>query len=228
MFFRIRTLLRCTRSRSANIRSERRAASPKIGASDRSRTSANNSDFISRMVCIHLAELQSKGFFQIGPAFASVTSHATCCLFVWLVGWFQSHVFTLFPGSAAKSWKPPNTRLLHTCAATYKSSGFAVRQRQAFTETDRTRLQNIMGCKGGMTDDDPACPSASVFRIRPTRLGGSSSLTASLPGALHLLTRFSRSLQPLVSFFFHFAGSLFHLAGGLPLLCLSAAFLFRF
>lgn len=67
-----------------------------------------------------------------------------------------------------------------------------------------------------MTDDDPACPSTSVILIRPTRLGGSSSLTAPLPGALQLLTPFSLSLQPLVPFFFHFAGSLFHLPGAPP------------
>lgn len=84
-----------------------------------------------------------------------------------------------------------------------------------------------------MTDDDPACPSTSVILIRPTRLGGSSSLTAPLPGALQLLTPFSLSLQPLVPFlFFHFAGSLFHLPGGLPLrlplLCLLALLLSRF
>lgn len=55
-----------------------------------------------------------------------------------------------------------------------------------------------------MTDDDPACRSTSVILIRPTRLGGSSSLTAPLPGALQLLTPFSLSLQPLVPFFFSF------------------------
>lgn len=60
-----------------------------------------------------------------------------------------------------------------------------------------------------MTDDDPACPSTSVILIRPTRLGGSSSLTAPFPGALQLLTPFSLSLQPLVPFFFFISPALF-------------------
>lgn len=80
---------------------------------------------------------------------------------------------------------PPQIRLCNVILLTY-------------TVTDRRRLQNIMGCEGGVTDDDPVCPSTSVILIQTQSLLITDGTTPRSPSVTHQLFCVSPNAYPFL------------------------------